>query len=325
MEMRMKYRLALGLTVLSLALTLPAQENLGRGRINGNVVDESGVGIHGALVVAEFIGGGTRLDTKTDAKGHFAIGGMGSGAWRITASKEGYANAVIDMPVAQLKSNSAISLTLVKISGLQALQSDEQGRTLLEQGNALLEAERYDEALAAYGEFALKYPGIYGIHLSIGTAYMKKGDLDRAEAEFHCVLEKEGQPQAGLEKPKNASLRALSGLGEVALRRGDFAAAQENFRRALEISPEDPAAAYNVGEIFFSNQKIDEAITYFELAAKIKQDWPRVYHRLGLAYLNKGDFDKALANLRKFIELDPQNAEVANVKATIAAIEKLKT
>ncbi|MBE3124923.1 MAG: tetratricopeptide repeat protein [Acidobacteria bacterium] len=320
----MKYRIALGLTVLSLALTMPAQDNLGRGRINGNVVDESGVGIHGALVVAEFLGGGTRLDTKTDTKGHFAMGGMGSGAWRITASKEGYANAVIDMPVSQLKSNSAISLTLKKISGLEALQSDEQGRTLLEQGNALLEAERYDEAVAAYGEFALKYPEIYGVHLSIGTAYMKKGDLDRAEAEFQSVLEKEGQTQAGLEKPKNTSLRALSGLGEVALRRGDFAAAQGAFRRALEISPEDPATAYNVGEIFFSNQKIDEAITYFELAAKIKQDWPRVYHRLGLAYLNKGDFDKALANLRKFIELDPQNAEVANVRATIAAIEKMK-
>jgi Tfp pilus assembly protein PilF len=60
------------------------------------------------------------------------------------------------------------------------------------------------------------------------------------------------------------------------------------------------------------------------MAAKIKPEWPKPYHRLGLAFLNKGDFDKALANLRKFVELDPQNSEAGNVRATIAAVEKMK-
>jgi tetratricopeptide (TPR) repeat protein len=73
---------------------------------------------------------------------------------------------------------------------------------------------------------------------------------------------------------------------------------------------EDAAAAYNVGEIFFSNQKIDEAIAYLELAVKIKSDWPKAYHRL--------------ENLKKFIELDPHNPEAASVKAAIAAIEQIK-
>lgn len=108
------------------------------------------------------------------------------------------------------------------------------------------------------------------------------------------------------------------------MKRGDLETAQGLFRRALEISPEDPAAAYNVGEIFFSNQKIDDAIAYLELAVKIKSDWPKAYHRLGLVYLNKGDLPKALENLRKFLELDPQSPEAASVKAAIAAIEQIK-
>ena len=53
-------------------------------------------------------------------------------------------------------------------------------------------------------------------------------------------------------------------------------------------------------------------------------DWPRAYHRLGLVCLNKGDLPKDLENLRKFLELDPQNPEAAGVKAAVAAIEKIK-
>jgi len=84
------------------------------------------------------------------------------------------------------------------------------------------------------------------------------------------------------------------------------------------------AAAYNVGEIFFSNQKIDDAIAYLELALKIKNDWAKAYHRLGLVYLNKGDLPKALENLKKFLEIDPQNPEAASVRVAIAAIEQIK-
>jgi tetratricopeptide (TPR) repeat protein len=153
---------------------------------------------------------------------------------------------------------------------------------------------------------------------------LKKGDLDRAESEFREVLAKIVEIHGEVAKDKATSLRALSGLGELALKKGDFEAAQKLFREALDISPEDEVAAYNVGEIFFSNQKVDEAIPFFELAVRIRKDWPKPYHRLGLVFLNKGDFEKALENLRKFVELDPQNPEVANVRATITAVEKMK-
>jgi tetratricopeptide (TPR) repeat protein len=205
MDIAMKHCALVSLVILALASGLPAQDDLGRGRITGDVVDEIGAKVQGALVLVESLRSRARFETRTDKKGQFAVGGLGTGAWRVTASKEGYLSAA-----------------------------------------------------------------------------------------------------------------------EVALKRGDFGAAQGYFRRALEISPEDPAAANNVGEIFFSNQKIDDAVAYFELAIKIKSDWPKAYHRLGLVYLNKGDFPKALENLKKFLELDPQNPEAANVKAMIATIEQIK-
>ena len=320
----MRIRATVPLILLSLALALPAQDDLGRGRISGDVVDESGAKVMGVLVVVESPRSSTRMEAKTDKKGHFAVGGLGTGAWRVTASKEGYLSAATEIQVSQIKANPPVTLTLTRASASGAAPSAEAGGSLLDGGNALLKAGRYDEALAAFEEFAVKFPEIYAVHLNIGSAFMEKGDLDRAEAEFKSVLDKNGPDPEDLRKQKDTSLKALSGLGEVALKRGDFETAQGFFRRALEISPEDPAAAYNVGEIFFSNQKIDDAISYFELATRIKSDWPRAYHRLGLVYLNKGDLPKALENLKKFLELDPQNPEAPGVKAAIAAIEKIK-
>jgi len=320
----MRYCATVSLIILGLALALPAQDDLGRGRISGDIVDASGAKVPGALVVVESLRSSARLEAKTDKKGHFAIGGLGTGAWRVTVSKEGYLGSSTEIQVSQLAANPPVLLTLTRASAGGAATSVEAGGSLLDSGNALLKAGRYDEALAVFEEFAAKFPDIYAVRLNIGSAYMEKGDLDRAEAEFTAVLDKNGPAPEDLRKQKDTSLKALSGLGEVALKRGDFESALGFFRRVLEVSPEDPAAAYNVGEIFFSNQKTDDAIAYFELAIKIKSDWPKAYHRLGLVYLNKGDFPKALANLKKFLELDPQSPEAAGVKAAIAAIEQIK-
>jgi tetratricopeptide (TPR) repeat protein len=324
MEITMKHCATVSLVILGLALGLVAQDDLGRGRISGDVLDESGAKVQGAQILVESLRSNTRFETKTDKKGHFAVGGLGTGTWRVTASKEGYLGATTEAQVSQLAANPPVLLTLKKTAGSGASAAAEVAGGLLDKGNALLKEGRYDEAIAAFEEFAAKFPDVFAVHLNIGSAFKEKGDLDRAESEFKAVLDKSGPALEDLRKQKDTSLKALSGLGDVALKRGDFEAAQGFFRRALEISPEDPASAYNVGEIFFSNQKTDDAIAYFELAIKIKSDWPKAYHRLGLVYLNKGDFPKALENLKKFLELDPQNPEAASVKAAIAAIEQIK-
>jgi tetratricopeptide (TPR) repeat protein len=312
------------IALIALPVLAPAQENMGRGRVTGQVIDESGAPVPDAKVVIQSLQGTARLEGTTNKKGAFAVAGMGTGEWRVVVSKDGFGAASADIHVSQLKPNPPLNVRLKRSSGAPDLRTDESGRSLLDQGTALLGAGKYDEALAVFEEFSGKYPEIYGVRLNVATALMKKGELDRAESEFRAVYDKAVQAPAGAAADKETSLRALSGLGELALKRGDFAAAQGFFRKALEISPDDAAAAYNVGEIFFSGQQVDDAIAYFELAARIKKDWPKAYHRLGLAYLNKGNLDKALENLKKFVELDPENPEAANVKATIAAVEKLK-
>jgi tetratricopeptide (TPR) repeat protein len=300
------------------------QDDLGKGRVSGTVIDENGAPIEGALVVAQSMRSETKLEGRTDSRGRFAIAGLGSGGWRIIATKEGYGSASFDANIRQLGTNPPIAFTLKKVSGVAGLAANKEALALLDQGNGLIEQENYDQALQVFGELQSKFPDIYQVHLNIGTCYSRKGDLDKADAEFQIVLAKTLETHGDLKKDPEVSLRALTGLGEISLKRGDLEAAQKYFAQALDISPQDQAAAYNVGELLFSNQKIDEAIRYLELATQIKKDWPKPYLKLGYVYLNKGDLDKALENFNTFIQLDPESPEVPQVKSMIETIEKMK-
>jgi tetratricopeptide (TPR) repeat protein len=322
--MRGRILLAVAILGVSLGLGGSAQENLGRGRVSGTVVDENGAPVDGARVVAEVRAGKTKLEGRTDKSGRFAIAGMGTGAWRVTASKSGYSSSSSDIDIKQLTDNRPLTFNLKKLGGLEAFASDANATTLFDQGNALLGQGKYDDALKIFEEFLARYPEIYQAHLNIGTCNLRKGDLEKAEAEFKIVLDKSAGPSGDYRQDPKAALRAFSGLGEISLRKGDFESARQYFSRALEISPQDEVAAYNVGEIYFSNQKIDEAIRFLELATQIKPGWSKPYQKLGYVYLNKGDFGKSLEAFHKFIELDPQNPEVPEVKNIIATVEKMK-
>ena len=301
-----------------------AQEHMGQGRINGTVVDEAGNPIEGALVIVESLKYKTKLQSYSNEKGLFAVAGMGTGSWRITASKKGYSSSYIDMNIRQLRRNAPITFTLKKMTGFAVLMGDEDSFEMFDKGNLLIKEEKYDEALGLFEEFLTKYPEIYQVHLNIGTCCLKKGEMDKAESEFKLVLDKTMEIHGDYKNDPQASLRALSGLGEIYIQKEDFETAQKYFAQALEISPEDEVAAYNVGEVFFSHQKIDEAIKYFELSIQIKKDWSKPYMKLGYVYLNKGDFDKSLEYFNKFIEMNPENPEVPQVKNIIVTIEKMK-
>jgi tetratricopeptide (TPR) repeat protein len=329
MTKRSRYAAALAAVFMALvvaAAAVPAaagQDNIGRGRVTGQVADEGGQPLAGAKIVVQIVGGTTKIEGVSDKKGRFAVAGMGTGRWRVTATLQGYLDSFIEMPISQVRPNPPVTLTLKRTGGAAGFQADPESLAAIDRANALEAEGKLDEAVGLFEEFLAKYPGVYQVRANLGGARLKKGDLDGAEADFKAVLGLSGGA-GDLAKDKVSAARALTGLGEVALKRQDLEAAVRLFSEALSLSPDDEAAAYNVGEILFSNQKTDEAIPYFELAVKIRKDWPKPYHKLGLVYLNKGDYDKALEHFKSFIALDPGNPEVPNVKNIMAAIEKMK-
>ena len=150
MKSRNTYVIFLVLILFSVT-SLYAQQGRGRGRIKGTVVDDAGVPMEGVKVVAQHLKYNTLFEGKSDEKGNWAIAGLGTGAFRVTASKEGYDSAFQEMPVSQFaRNNPPIAFTLNKTKaaptgGIPGIE-DESTLVLFEEGNQLFEEEKYTEA-----------------------------------------------------------------------------------------------------------------------------------------------------------------------------------
>lgn len=300
-----------------------AQAGRGKARISGVVKDEQRNSIKSAKIVIQFLEDAQVMrEITVDKKGEWAIIGLGTGTWRVTASAEGYISVYKDVYIHQLERNPKITLVLKKtIQPDQTMIEDESTLGLLEKTNQFFTEKKYDEAIALLKQFLEINPNVYQAFIDIGDCYREKGELEQALEEYNKALEQAKEDES---MGKEMTAKALARIGECYMREEDFETAQDYFKLSIESYPDNEILAYNVGEIYFSNQKIDEAIHYFELSTQIKSDWGPPYLKLGYAYLNKGDYEKAKLNLNKFLELDPESPEAPRVKNMIDYIEKIK-
>jgi len=311
--------LGVGLVVGSAA----AQAGRGTGRIKGTVVDEAGKAVSGAKVTITLVDNDSvKREAVTDKKGEWAIIGLGTTQWTLDAAAEGYLPTTMSISVKQLERNPAITVTLRKAgaSGRPVAQ-DDATLVLIEQAGRLFSTGNFDGALATFRQILTENPELYQINISIGDCLREKGEIDSALETYAGVLE---QAKADSQNGKQMTAKALARIGECHIIKGDFETAQGFFKQSIEAFPEDEVLAYNVGEIYFSNQKLDEAITYFSLAAKIKPGWSDAYYKLGLAYLNKADYEMARLNLSKVLELEPEGDRAAIAKGILDTIDKIK-
>lgn len=311
---------------LSLSLNLSAQQGRGKGRVRGNVQDEVGNPVEGAKIVAQHLRYKTTFTSESDEKGNWAVAGLGTGYFRITASKEGYGTVYHEMNVSQFsKRNPPLTFTLKKVQvaemNMPAIE-DEGSVVLFEEGNDLYDQKKYAEAAAKFEEFIAKNPTVYQININIGNCYREMGEYDKAIEAYTKILDKVKEEKESIEGDESAA-RALAGLGETYIKQGDLEKAREYLKQAVDNFPEDETLAFNVGEIYFKQGETDKAIEYFLLAIKIKESWPPPHRQLGYAYLNKGKYRLAVDSLKKFVELAPDDPQAESIKNLIPKLEEL--
>lgn len=243
------------------------QGGRGKGRLKGKVLDENGNPIENAKIVFTSIRfQDLSFETTSDKKGKWAYIGLGSGMWRVSVTAEGYSPAYKETNVKQLKKNPEINIVLKKIDQTAYGSSlDRSSLDLFDQGTKFFTEKKYDEAISAFEKFLEKYPEAFQVHLNIGSCYMQKNELDNALQEFNKVLEgikPEKEDSGGNE----IAAKAMAGIGEVYLLKGDFEKAQIYIKKVLDNNPTDEHLTYNMGEIYFSKNKIDDAIHYYELS-----------------------------------------------------------
>jgi tetratricopeptide (TPR) repeat protein len=298
-----------------------AQAGRGVGRLGGVCTDLEGNPLENVKVQIIFSQNeNLKFETLSSKKGEWSFLGLGTGNWNLTAFGAGYDPINQPVYVSQLAVNPKVTVKLKKAEkpGGGFIQ-DQATFAFLDKGNQLFREQKFDEAIAQFEQFIEKNPAAYQVRLSIADCYREKGDFEKATAIYNEIIEK-SKTDAALGKEMMA--KGLAGLGNIMVKQNKLDQAQDYFKQSIASSPKDEILAYNVGEIFFSNQGLDEALKYFELAMQIKPDWPDPYLKLGYVYLNKADNASAVAKFEKFLTLEPEGERAALVKNILNAIKR---
>jgi lipoprotein NlpI len=133
-----------------------------------------------------------------------------------------------------------------------------------------------------------------------GLAYDRKGDHDRAIADFSEAIRLD---------PKYAE--AYSERGFAYRMKGDLDRAVADYTEAIRLDPKDPIPHYNRGIAYRAKGDLDRAVADFNEAIRLEPKDAIAYRGRGLAYLYAGNPAKALADVSQATELDPKNAHHA--------------
>ncbi len=168
-----------------------------------------------------------------------------------------------------------------------------------EQGNALGNLGRYEEAIASYDQ-ALK------IKPDDNTAWCNRGvilcdNLGRYEEAIASY------DQALKIKPDDNTAWYNRGVALGNL--GRYEEAIASYEQALKIKPDDNTAWYNRGVALSNLGRYEEALASYDQALKIKPDDNTAWYNRGVALNNLGRYEEALASFDHALKIKPDDYE----------------
>jgi type IV pilus assembly protein PilF len=137
--------------------------------------------------------------------------------------------------------------------------------------------------------------------LDLANAYFERGQLDTALDEVKLAL---------AARPDLGDALRLQALIYAAM--GDARQAEESFRRALQVNPDDGATLNAYAWYLCQNNRLADAEAMFQqvLAQPNYRDVKRTQHARGVCLSRAGRWPEAEAALMRAYELDPGNPEI---------------
>ncbi len=111
---------------------------------------------------------------------------------------------------------------------------------------------------------------------------------------------------------------ALNLLGMIAQDTGNFEPAIELIGHAVEVSPTVAAYHLNLGNAYMAANRMAEAATAFQRTAELEPDSLAAWFNLGLARKYLGQYSQALTAFSRVLSLDPTYAPAAHLAAAVS-------
>ncbi len=368
--------------VVCVLLALPAAA---QGKMTGMAKDNRGQPLKDVEILLKSIDSSipdTRV--KTNKKGKFTFGLMRNGTYRLLAFQDGMRMKAIDANCEERDDESLWAFDnelepgqdppQFRVTGVSIITYDVvmephdgdvgqwgTGVPISPTGQVLtlVQAEKYDDAIAAADKFIARTPGdatlhylkafclriqgdvpgaltsaneavrlsprMEGVHLLQGKLLADQGDLDGALVAF--------EKETGIAERTEVKRDAYLDMAIAYIKKQDLDGAVRALEAVLEIAPENIAAAQNLADIYIRQGETAKAEALMTQIADMGAQDPMLLYNLGAQRFNDGKFEEAASFFQKTINADPNfkdayrqlaftNLNMGNRDGAISNLEK---
>lgn len=256
----------------------------------------------------------------TDDDGEFRVTGMGNGTFTVSVSPDGdyeseSQRVEITLPPKAAPQTFHVNLQLQSKQGAKArtgvidaelasvpkkaLQHYIKAKTAVSGRDNKTAIDEFLKAVALHPEFALA-------HLELGELYQKLNELERSDEHLRIAL-----------KLKPGAYEPLATRGVVLARMKKYAEAEPLLRDAVKIKDESPIVRFYLGRSLAGQKRPEVAEAEFLSALKMGGNSMNEARRaLANIYLERGDNEKALAEIDAYLAFNPAPADEMKLRET---------
>ena len=282
------------------------------GSLEGKVIGEDGQPLKDALIKIERLDIKGNYQVKTNKKGQYFHAGLPLGTYKVSCFvgdqlKDSVNNVRTKLgdPTDvdfDLAANAAKARAMQKAAETGQL-TQEQTREMSAEQRAALEKQMKERSQAMAKNKALNDA------FNQGMAGLQAKQWDQAVEGFNKAAEMDPKQYAVWANMAEA-YGGLASTKTGADQQAAFEKAQDAFRKALEIKPDDAACRNNYALSLAKSKKFDEAQAELTKAAQL--DPPnagKYFYNLGAVLVNIGQLEPAGAAFKKAIEANPNYAD----------------
>ncbi|BCG89598.1 hypothetical protein MesoLj113c_57080 [Mesorhizobium sp. 113-3-9] len=171
----------------------------------------------------------------------------------------------------------------------------------LQLGLNLADLDRHDEAITHLKAFVDAHPNDMRAYLALGGVYSSKDDFRSAANLYDKAVEV-------LKTPTAANWNIFYQRGIAYERLKEWPKAEPNFRKALELQPDQPQVLNYLGYSWVDmNTNLKEGLAMIQKAVDLRPSDGYIVDSLGWAYFRLGRFDDAVREMERAVSLKPED------------------
>lgn len=176
----------------------------------------------------------------------------------------------------------------------------------LAEGNRLFDANRTEDAIAAYQKAVELNPDLGEAYFKMGIAYALIETRDAG------VVEATPTPLPGEEPAEEKKRNSVIA----------FEKAVDAYKKEIDANDENDIAYFNLGRSYNKLNKDNEAASALRQAVKLKPEDVEYQTELGAILIKLAKYNEAVPVLRKAVELDPEYSEAVDLLEQAEAGQK---